>query len=405
MQLGQLALSVVLVGAIFAACTRVEEPGPPAKVSLASGGYGGEPLGPGVPIGGGGDAAAGAPSSPGGAPTAVELGLWPTFPTDAARPFDVQAVEASVAALSSGSKTLPLVERWDALSGATGSPRLVTWTRLDAMSRPYRERGANLALCIGIVDRQEPAWPVTGELDTEAARAAMQRTIDEIFVRYAGQLTHLCFGYELDRYLSRVSRAAQRRLLQFLRESIDYASVHPMRGSRTAIGAAITLDALAGPTEAPLDELLLGDEIVAVYDPLDRSAQLKKPESIAEELAAALETLASTPGAALPLSVFELGYPTSPDVGASEDAQAEFYAALFDALGARRDSLEFLGISGLADRDAAECEAEAARFGGNKAAQAARARVRGSMGLRAEAIGPVDKPAWEHVLAAFSRYR
>ncbi len=404
-QLRQLALSLTLAGATFAACTHVEEAGPPAKVPIASGGFAGEPVGPGVETGEGGSSGAREPSGAGGAPADIELALWPTYAADPQQPADSQAVEAAVAALSSGSTTLPLAERWDALSGATGSPRLLTWTRLDAMTKPYRDRGGSLALCIAIVDRRDPAWPVSGELDTEAARAAMRRTIDEVFARYAGQLTHLCFGYELDRYLARIERAAQQRLLSFLEDSIDYARVHPMRGARTAIGAAITLDALTQPTDAPLDELLLGDEVVAVYDPLDAKAQLKPARTIADELSSPLEALAARPGVPLPLSVFELGYPSHDAVGSSEEDQREFYAALFGALGARRDGIGFLGVFGLADRAAPDCEAEAAHFGGGQAAQSVRAGVRCAMGLRAETTGPTQKLAWESVLSALARYR
>lgn len=404
-QLRQLALSFVVAGASFAACTHVEEAGPPAKVPIASGGFAPDPRGPGSEMGEGGAAGSGEPSGPGGAPAEIELALWPTFPLDPKQSADAQAVEAAVAALSSGSATLPVAERWDALSGATGSPRLVTWARLDAMTKPYRDRGDSLALCVAIVDRDDPAWPVSVELDAEAATSAMRRTIDEIFARYAGQLTHLCFGYELDRYLARVPRSTQRQLLGFLQASIDYASAHPMRGSRTAIGTAITLDALTQPTDVPLDELLIGDEVVAVYDPLDRRAQLKSPASIPGELSAALETLASRPGVRLPLSVFELGYPSGEDVGSSEDDQRDFYQRLFGALGASHDGFGFLGLFGLADRALPECEAEAAHFGGSSAELSLRAGVRCSMGLRAETTGPTQKLAWESVLSALSRYR
>jgi hypothetical protein len=404
-RLRQLALSWTLAGAMIVACTHVEEADLPAKVPIASGGFAGEPAGPRTETGEGGAAGVGVPSAAGGAPADLELALWPTYASDPEQPDDLQAVEAAIAALSSGSTTLPLAQRWDALSGSTGSPRLLAWTRLDAMTKPYRDRGGSLALCIAIVDRRDPAWPVTDELDSEAASSAMKRTIDEVFARYAGQLTHLCFGYEIDRYLVRVERSAQQRLLQFLKASIDYASAHPMRGSRTAIGAAITLDALAHPSDAPLDELFLGDEVVAVYDPLDPRAQLKAPSSIADELAAAFETLAARPGPSLPLSVFELGYPSSEAVGSSEDAQRDFYAELFRAVGARREGLGVLGLFGLADRAAADCEAEAALFGGGRAALSMRAGVRAAMGLRAEPTGPTQKLAWETVLSALSRYR
>jgi hypothetical protein len=399
--LRQVAFWMALVATAFAACTRVEQSGPPAKVPIASGGFGGEPTEPGSRAGAGGDGGGGAPSGPGGAPAAIELGLWPTFASDPQQPSDVQAVSAAVSALSVGSTTLPIAERWDSLSGATGTPRRVTWDRLDAMIKPYRGRGGNVALCIGIVDRQDAAWPFASDLEGEAALSAMQRTVDEVLARYAAQLSHLCFGYELDRYLAKVSRESGRRLLEFLEQSIAYASQHPMRSPRTAIGAAITLGALSEASDAPLDELLLGDEVVAVYDPLDAHAKLKRPEAVADEIAAALETLSSRPGIALPLTLFEAGYPSAEDAGATEDSQLAFYDSLFTGLAAHRDALGFIGIFGLGDRAAADCDAEAVLFGGSTTAQAARALVRCSMGLRADR----DKPAWPSVLAAFSRFR
>ncbi|HYQ14160.1 MAG TPA: hypothetical protein VEQ58_00325 [Polyangiaceae bacterium] len=403
MQLRQLGFTIAVGVIAFAACTRVEEAGPLPPVPLASAGYAGEAMGPGSMAGAAGDAMTGQPLGPGGAPGTIALGLWPTFATDPARPGDTQAVQAAVSALSVGSMTLPLYRRWDDLSGSTGSPRAVTWTELDDLSKPYRDRNGNLALCIGVVDRADAAWPFEGELDSDQALLALQRTVDEVFARYAGQLTHLCFGYELDRYLAKASRRSQQRLLTFLSQAVTYASQHPMRGSKTAIGTALTLDALSRvtSTEGLLDDLLIGDEVVAVYDPLDQQGELKAPGSVSDELGAAIEALDARPGAALPLTLFEIGYPTSQDAGASESAQSKFYDALFGAVSSSRDALGFLGVFGLGDRAAADCAAEAAHFGDSAETEARRARVRCSMGLRAE----TDKPAWESVLAAFSRYR
>jgi hypothetical protein len=397
--LRQFVFWIALVGGAFAACTRVEQSGPPPKVPIASGGFGGEPSGAGSAAGDGGGSAGGEPVGIGGAPAAIELGLWPTFASDPQQANDAQAVLAAVSALSLGSTTLLVSERWDALSGSTGSPRLVTWDRLDAMVKPYRGRGGDIALCIDIVDRQQAAWPFAGALEGEAALAAMRRTVDELLTRYAAQLSHLCFGYELDRYLSKVSRDSGQRLLAFVKQAIAYASEHPMRSSRTAIGAAITLGALTDAGDAPLDELLLGDEVVAVYDPLDAHAQLKLPEAVADEISAALETLDSRPGIALPLTLFEVGYPSASSAGSSEDMQSSFFDALFAGVAAHRDALGFVGIFGLGDRAAADCAAEAALFGGGAAAEEKRALVRCSMGLRAEG----EKPALASVLAAFSR--
>lgn len=405
MQLKHVLLPIIVTGALFASCTRVEVANPSPSVSLGDGGFAGELAGGSGSVAGDGSSGDGsAQPGAGGAPGDVELGIWPTFAADPPRSSDAQAVLAAVSALSVGAKTLPLVEPWDELSGATGSPRAVTWNRLDAMAQPFRDRGGNVALCIGIVNRELAAWPFAGSLDSAAATSAIERTIDEVYTRYAALLSHLCFGYELDRYLELATIADQHALLGLLQHAVDYASHHPMRNAaKTRIGNAITLSALV-EHEAFLADLMLGDEVVAVYDPLDRRAQLKAPESITDELTSALETLTTVDGPRLPLTLFEVGYPSSVAAGSSERAQQSYYDALFGLLDARRgegDPIGFVGIFGLGDRAAADCEAEAPAFGGTSSEQAARALVRCSMGLRAEN----DKRAWSAVAAALARYR
>ncbi len=361
---------------------------------------------------GGGDGGSEDPAASGGDPTSLDLGVWPTFEADPARARDVQAVAAGVAALSAGSTTLPLFERWDALSGATGSPLSVTWNRLDAMIQPYRDRRGQVALCIGVVDRAQAAWPFAGGLDGEQAKVAMERTVDEAFARYGGALSHLCFGYELDRYWQSASSDERQQLLGFLEQAVQYASGHPLRSSRTAIGVALSLGALTGERELPLEELSFGDELLAVYDPLNERGELKEPTAIAGELSAAWETVASLPGSRVPLGLLEVGYPSADAVDSSEEAQLSYFDALFGALSEQgeRDRLSFVGLYGLGDRAAAECEAEAVVFGGSSANKRARAVTRCSMGLRAgggsEPSGAVaEKLAWQRVLAAMSRFR
>ena len=105
-------------------------------------------------------------------------------------------------------------------------------------------------------------------------------------------------------------------------------------------------------------------------------------------------------------TLFEVGYPSSPDLGSSEAQQKAFYEALFGLLDGRRDDFGFIGIYGLGDRAIADCEREASWFGALSEPEelAARASARCSMGLRAERP-ETEKPAWQDVAAALSRYR
>lgn len=407
MELRHFVVLLVVAGSAFGACTRVESPSPSPNVPLGDGGAAGESFGGAGSLAG--DAGAGSGGeyvSTGGAPGTIELGIWPTFAADPNGSRDVQAVLASVSTLSLGSTTLPLAERWDQLAGATGSPRALTWTRLDAMTQPFRERGSNVALCIGVVDREQPAWPFSNDLDSEAAASAIERTIDETYTRYGTTLSHLCFGYELDRYLALASTDERARLLVFLTHAVDYASHHPARRPNTAIGTAVTLQGLTD--DAALGDFLLGDEVVAVYDVLDADASLKPPASVVDEVTAALGVLDVAPGPKRLLTLFEVGYPSTADLGSSEKVQRSYYSGLFGLLDTRRDAFGFVGIYGLGDRSAADCEAEALVFGGSTDAEvaAAWASARCSMGLRAERPAPAtDKLASAEVLAALARFR
>jgi hypothetical protein len=396
-----LTLGMAAVTLAFASCTQVELANPKPNVPIDGGGAGGEPSGEGSRSGGGAGGEAGEGPSQSGAPSSISVGVWPTFAVDPEERLDVQAVAASVATLAVGSRVLPLYEPWSELVGPTGTPHAETWSRLDAMAKPYHDRGASVALCIGIVDRIDARWPFGAGLDSKTAASTMRRTIDEVYAHYAGYLSHLCLGYEIDRYWSEASASEGSALLSFLSSAVDYASQHPMRG-KTAVGVAVTLGALAGAKEAPLDQLLIGDEAVVVYDPFTETGELAAPGAIADELAAAAETLASLPGRRMPLALFEAGYPSAGSSGSSEKAQRTYFDALAGALsGLSADGmLAFVGIYGLGDRESADCAAEAPSFGSSPGLLV-RAQARCSMGLRAE--NGTEKLAWPSALGVVNR--
>lgn len=393
-ELRQVVSAIVVTAGVFVACTHVES-GKPPSVDLQDGGSGGEASrDPGSSAGDGGDAHGGEQSSQGGAPAGVELSIWPTYAADPEQSSDAQAVFAAVSVLSAGARTLTLAERWDELSGATGSPRALAWNRLDAMVKPYRDKNGGVAFCIDVVDRQHSAWPFTNPLGSAAARDAMHRTIDEVYARFAAQLTHFCFGYEVDRYLSVASSAEASDLLDFLKDSVRYAQEHKAHSERIAVGVAVTLDALTDPDNAKAP-WLLGDEAIAVYDPLS-AGKLKPATSGADEIGSALDALAD--GSGLPLALWEVGYPSS--AGSTEKAQRDYFKALFGLVGERRDHISFVSVFGLSDRTASVCDEEAALFGDDPGSLRSQARC--SMGLRADAS---SKLAWPAVLSALATYR
>lgn len=404
--------------ALSGACTRLEVVDNRPNAPLGEGGAAGEGRGGFGSVAGeavAGDGGAGV--TPGGAPGAASFGLWPTY---AAPPqeSEVAAVLAAVSALSAGSRSLPLHERWDELSGATGSPRAVTWRRLDAMVAPYREREGKVAFCIDVVDRAQPAWPFSGELDQQAARDALLSTINEVFSRYASHLSLLCFGYQLDRYLAHAEPAQQAALLDLLTYGVSVANSHPQRSrERTAIGVALSLESLVGE---PPELSQLGDAVVAVYDALDADGELKPPESSAEEVDQLVQALAEREPEPRPIVLLEAGYPSAKAAGSSEKAQRDHVTSLLAALDRSGGAVKSVFLNGLSDRSADACVTEARSFyppsgeGEPDAPDApdadedalaeavtARAVARCSMGLRAENASP--KLAWAPAVRALLR--
>jgi hypothetical protein len=189
-----------------------------------------------------------------------------------------------------------------------------------------------------------------------------------------------------------------------LEEAVRYAREHMQRvEARTAVGVAVSLEALISTATVDVDELRLGDVVVAVYDPLDENDELKPPSSIAVELPAALNGIAERDAQARPLVLFEVGYPSSEQLGSSQADQLAHLTNLLETLETNSAVVSNALLYGSDDRSAEDCEAEAAAFGVPfaMAAGSARALTRCSMGLRAENAQP--KLAWASALSALSR--
>jgi hypothetical protein len=343
---------------------------------------------------------AGMPANSGGEPNDLSFGIWPTFSAAFAAAGETEAVLAAASVSAMGSEVLPISEPWNVLSGSTGSPRAVAWESLNARVAPFRA-GRRVAFCIAVVDRAQTAQPLAGSLGSEHAKSALRRTIDEVLLNFGELLSDLCLGYEVDRYLAAHSESEGAELFELLENGLEHARQHPARLLETRLGIAVTLSSLArGEPPEVLDFVRLGDEALAIYDPLHADGSLRDLETLDAEIEGALERLADDP---LPLVLFEVGYPTSAALGSDERLQEAFFATLFDSVAKNGRAISGLNVFGLRDRDAAVCAAEAAAFGDDpESGMAPRADARCTMGLWAD---DRDKLAWRTVLGALARYR
>ena len=99
-----------------------------------------------------------------------------------------------------------------------------------------------------------------------------------------------------------------------------------------------------------------------------------------------------------PVALVEVGYPSSDDVGADEEAQGLFYDALFGALESRRASFPLVVVSRLHDLGAEACASEGVALDEEQELVLAYRCSTGARDASDEA-----KPAWVSFVAGAAR--
>ncbi len=408
-KLRALAASVAVVLALGSACSdggnpEVQKPNGDAGGSGGGGGVGGKPDSGGEdgPPDAGSDAdATDAPPSP------LRLGIIPVPPSKGdAGPSAADDKLAELDVLALGSRGVSHVVRWDALFSSPSVPSPTAWQKLQGSAQLYQSSARAFLLSVALVDRTLDARPSGSPAgwNSVATRTALDALIDKVFDSFGDELYALSFGNDLDRYLAGQSATTADDLTALVEHGLDYAKQHPSRPAALLVGATFSSDALAkGPTASMAKILMKSDVVVANYYALDEQFQARPTTQVAQDLDALSSggtADAGEAGAARPVLLQEVGYPSAAENGSSPEQQRAFYQGLFQALTTRRERFPFVSVNGLHDPPPARCATEAAAFGA--AANGAAVAARCSLGLRA--ADQTAKPALSSVLEALAAF-
>jgi hypothetical protein len=336
----------------------------------------------------------------------VRIGLTPVpAVTSDAGATQADETQAHAEVVSAGARAVTLLRAWsDLFTTGTGvGPNAEAFSRLRLVESYYRDAGAKVLLCLGIVDRQRTTRPsgLGGSWQSADVLRAVDQLIDQAFVAAGEELAYLAFGVDLDRYLVSLPSLERDAFQKFLIHALDYASHHPSRPPGTRIGVTLSSDALVARSAPELLALTAASDVtIATYYPLESNFVARAPSMVAADLDALSASLLGDAGPR-PVILQEVGYPSSEQAGGSLEKQRVFFDTLFEALDVRRDRFPFVSVHALNDERAPRCEAEAAAYGAPSDPRAVAFRC--SLGVRGADTAP--KPAWTSVLDGLATFR
>lgn len=328
--------------------------------STIASGFGGAPPSTSSFGGGGGpgQGGAGGIDGEGGSLPPVGVGLVanPLRDGESLTPAQERAreVEAAASTFAIGGSVFATKRTWRAASEAT----FLQDAQLAAAGCPSPDcRPAVLTLAVvdGLLDGRPEA--LGGEpWSSEASFDAMDESIDAAMNALGPILTFLAIGARVDRWLEEHEDDAG-DLEALLAHAVERARDHPSAREDLLVGIGLSREGALSTTVPATDLRAIGNATMVslfpgLHDVAD-STVVPSPGSIALDLDAIDDV---DPGR--PVALIEVGYPSSEEVGADDEAQGLFFDALFGALATRRESFPLVVVSRLHDLGAAACAAE-----------------------------------------------
>ncbi|MCC6521743.1 MAG: hypothetical protein IT373_03700 [Polyangiaceae bacterium] len=376
---GIAALGAVLVAlAAAGACERrpeIVEHGGGGGTSSAAGGHAG------AATGGGG--AAGSVSFGGGghAPAPVYLGVTPTpAHVGSGAATAAERLEAALTVRAIGTRAVVLPVPWHDLDVAA----------LGGAIDAAHGAGLRVVVELMLVDRWANALPAAlaaSHWDTPEVESALVAAIDAITAR-APEV--LLFGRELNRYLDA--------------HPDEVTALHSLLGAACTRAAAATPPPLTGvglgyagesPASPSYALEALGSAVGFSFLPALGEPALVPVTAPAQ----ALDVMLALAGGR-PVVLERVGMGTSAALGGSEAQQAQFFDALFAALGPRRARLPYVNLHELADPPADACAAYLATQG--EPVTSPLGEYLCSDGL--ESASGTPRAAWSEVVAAVAAF-
>lgn len=395
-----LALTIALSG--LAACSSSDPPEVAHRDDAGTGGGGGggkdgsadvsvpDSAAPDAGDGGGMDASV----------AAVRLGIEPNPPPGGSA---TDQLESQLDVLAAGSRGIPLVRRWSELYPSPSQADAKVWARLASTAELIRNAQQQTLFCLAVVNHEQDARPsgLPSDWGAPATLAAADALVDTTYATFDDELGYLAVGTDVDLFLAQLTSAQKQGFVAFAKHVLSYAKSHPDKPAMLRVGVTITSNGIAkGPTPELSELLAASDVAIVTYTAVDESFMARPASTAAGDLDAMETALEVEAGAALPIVLQEVAYPSSEEAGSSETKQTTFFDGLAQALSARRAHHPFVGIRSLYDADPSTCAAEAQALGapGNAAAIATSC----SLGLRRADGTP--KPAQASVYQALATF-
>jgi hypothetical protein len=193
---------------------------------------------------------------------------------------------------------------------------------------------------IDTVDRVLPNDLKRLKWDDPKMEARVLGLIDAMAPRFRGRVKWFMFGNEIDGYFGRHQNevAAFAKLLRKVEARVKQHSPETQVSSTIMFGGIETLDTLLRPLDEQWDFLAI------TYYPIKADFTMRPPDSPYTDFQKMRQYASSRK-----VVLQEIGYATSSLNGSSQDMQARFYEATFDALRQNRDLIEAGNFFLLAD--------------------------------------------------------
>lgn len=288
---------------------------------------------------------------------------------DVERPYDAGAPDASDDAGDAGD------------AGASPTQLFNPLLHVTNLVLPDERMGATLTLdALDVGGSRAPAELAARPLDDAELGARYDRLTDYALDQLPDtNVTALFFASAVDVPLGD-DAAKHAAFATFVTRAA--AHVHAAR-PKVKVGFVVTASG-AITASARLSAAWAASDVIGVtYLPVDAAAQVRPLASVASHLDALVAALP----AGKPIVVREVGYPTAPECGGTDAAQAAFVSAIFGSWDRHADRIGTMTFRELVDLDSAAAATLAARYGRSDPAFVG---FLGSLGLRR---GNQAKPA------------
>lgn len=290
-------------------------------------------------------------------------------------------------AKQAGMEHVGLFLQWSTLETAPG---VYDDTWLDIASAYYPSQGIKLDLTLVVINttrKEFPADLMDKPFDDPVVIERFKQLIDHVFAKTASiELGPLNIGSEYDILFG--ADAKQWQQFQAFYKEIA-AHVHSKRPD-LKIAVEATFNGMTGAAQAQIQALNQYSDIIGVsYYPLAENGDVKDPSVVFADFDRIVSLYPDQP-----IYFFQFGYPSSEYIHSSEERQAQFIRAAFQAWDAHADRIILLDFTWLHDKSPQEVKDFEKYYGFSNRSFA---EFLGSLGLRT--YDGRDKSAFQTLIA------